>query len=246
MPSLKKTSLLLFLSSIGMFFGNGLRAEDIYFVKGLYYEYWKVEESAESSGLSVKSSFFNHSGGVSSLNPVFPDDPEQLAGFKLIILANVDAASLGFRGRQALEKAVREKGVKLLVFGEYLAFGGGGYIKTLVEKMLPVTVTGVYDLVRSPEPLPLMPVLSTPYEKLDWSAKPSVLWYHRLALRPDAEIIVKIGNDPFLVIHPYGTGKVGVITGTALGKENDPTTAFWKWKDFPRFMAETVNLLMKK
>ena len=98
---------------------------DIYLLKGLYYNYYKVEEAAKIMGLPVRVSYFNQTGGVTSLKPAFPEDIESLASTRLFMLADVDSESLGFRGRQILEKAVRENGAGLLVFGEFFAFGGG-------------------------------------------------------------------------------------------------------------------------
>lgn len=52
-----------------------------------------------------------------------------------------------------MEKAAKENGIRLLIFGEHLAFGAGGYKKSIIEKMLPVSMPDIYDLVKAPAQL---------------------------------------------------------------------------------------------
>ena len=229
---------------------NPVTAEDIapvYFVKGLYYEYYQVEEGAKLLNLPVQSSYFNYAQGRSSLRPAFPENADTLSGgVRLIVLANVNSECLGYRGRKAIETLVKEEGVGLLLFGEYFMFGGGGYPKSIIGKMMPVELTDKYNLVKASAPMVLTPSSDNLFTKLSWADKPSVLWYHRLTPKRDAEVLVKMGNEPFLVVHPYGKGKVGVITGTVLGIKDGAMIPFWEWKDFPKFMAETMELLIRR
>ncbi|MBI3991359.1 MAG: hypothetical protein HY350_04330 [Candidatus Omnitrophica bacterium] len=239
--------LVLFLS---LFIFSNLCGEEtnneIYFLKGLYYEYYKIEQTAGALGLGIKSSVFTHFQGVSKLTPLFPNNPEDLSKFKLIVIANVNAEPLEFRGRQALEKAVREDGVGLLIFGEYFSFGPGDYQKGILAKLLPVEVTGTYDLKSAENPMVLTPAAGkTVFQALSWADKPSVFWFHDFSLKPGVDVMVNMGDKPFFVTHSYGKGKVGVITGTVLGKKNANSIPFWEWKDFPKFMNEAIKALIK-
>ena len=100
---------------------------------------------------------------------------------------------------------------------------------------------------KSSTPLVLNPSSAgRPFRDLSWSEKPCVLWYHRLVPRADSEVAVRMGGEPFLVIRQYGAGKVGVITGTVLGKKEGSMVPFWEWKDWPEFMNELMNLLIRQ
>jgi len=57
-----------------------------------------------------------------------------------VILSNVPAANLGRDGMQALELAVKNWGVGLVMIGGENSYGPGGYQNTPVEKALPVTM----------------------------------------------------------------------------------------------------------
>lgn len=67
-----------------------------------------------------------------------PDDLGLLQNYDAVILSNVGADELGERRMKALEQAVHELGVGLVMIGGDRSFGAGGYQDTPVEKALPV------------------------------------------------------------------------------------------------------------
>ncbi|MBU5214404.1 VWA domain-containing protein [Heyndrickxia oleronia] len=69
--------------------------------------------------------------------------PTTLSGYlpyQSIIFDNVDATSIGEKQMKIIEKAVKEFGVGFVMTGGENSFGLGGYFKTPIEKLLPVTM----------------------------------------------------------------------------------------------------------
>ena len=74
------------------------------------------------------------------LEPVenLPGSMQRLLEYRAIILDNVNGKKLSFTAMENLEKYVRDLGGGLIMVGGDQSFGLGGYLKTPVEKALPV------------------------------------------------------------------------------------------------------------
>jgi len=68
-----------------------------------------------------------------------PAEPEGFAGVSAAVLANVPAAALTTGQQSALEAAVRDQGLPLLLLGGEHAFGPGGYYETPLERLSPTS-----------------------------------------------------------------------------------------------------------
>jgi Mg-chelatase subunit ChlD len=65
---------------------------------------------------------------------------EELSGYSAVILENVPAEKIGTRGLETLASWVRASGSGLLVTGGRQSYGPGGYYKSPLEPILPVTM----------------------------------------------------------------------------------------------------------
>lgn len=63
-----------------------------------------------------------------------------LAAYRAVVLENVSASRLGLDGMKALDDFVRERGGGLLVTGGKASFGLGGYYKSVLDELLPVSL----------------------------------------------------------------------------------------------------------
>jgi Ca-activated chloride channel homolog len=63
-----------------------------------------------------------------------------LAEYDAVVLSNVSAERLGEDGQESLDAYVRELGHGLVMLGGDVSFGAGGYLRTTVERMLPVSM----------------------------------------------------------------------------------------------------------
>ncbi len=87
-------------------------------------------DALETQGLKVRLA------GLGSL----PLALGELIPYDVVILSDVPAASLGEEGMRAVELAVKDWGVGLVMIGGENSFGPGGYQDSPVERALPVTM----------------------------------------------------------------------------------------------------------
>ncbi|MEO6710818.1 MAG: VWA domain-containing protein [Planctomycetota bacterium] len=67
-------------------------------------------------------------------------DRVRLASFRAVILENVAAGRVGLAGLKALDDFVRERGGGFLITGGKASFGLGGYHKSAIDELLPVSL----------------------------------------------------------------------------------------------------------
>lgn len=98
-----------------------------------------VVTSAENSGLARLLT-----GGGLKVKTSKPEDADwsldALAGFSGVVLENVSANKVTERGMDALSAWVRETGTGLMMTGGKHAYGSGGYFKSPLEPLLPVSM----------------------------------------------------------------------------------------------------------
>ena len=63
-----------------------------------------------------------------------------LAEYDAVVLSNVSSERLGLDGQESLEAFVRDLGHGLVMLGGDVSFGAGGYLRSTVERMLPVSM----------------------------------------------------------------------------------------------------------
>lgn len=75
-----------------------------------------------------------------TLTPAAPRTLEELDGLGALVLENVPASALGEQGLRVVTSWVRDAGGGLLMTGGRRAFGEGGYHRSALEEVLPVTM----------------------------------------------------------------------------------------------------------
>ncbi|HQR33171.1 MAG TPA: VWA domain-containing protein [Blastocatellia bacterium] len=98
-----------------------------------------VVTTSESSGLARLLS-----GGGLTVKTQKPEESDwsldSLAGFSGIVLENVSANKVTERGMESLSAWVKETGAGLMMTGGKNSFGSGGYFKSPLEPLLPVSM----------------------------------------------------------------------------------------------------------
>jgi Ca-activated chloride channel homolog len=69
-----------------------------------------------------------------------PREEENLTRYDAVVLANASAEAVGVEGQQALQRFVRDLGHGLVMLGGDLSYGAGGYLRTPIEEVLPVSM----------------------------------------------------------------------------------------------------------
>ena len=135
-----------------------------------------------------------------------------------------------------------------LMIGGYMTFQGidgkARYHGTLVEDALPIIMQDTDDRVEVPEgrrpsvAKPEHPVL-TGIEG-NW---PVFLGYNRFTARSEDDILLRIGNDPFLAVWDYHRGRAAAFASDCGPHWGPPE--YLNWEHHDRFWAQLVKWLSR-
>ncbi len=191
----------------------------------------------------------------------FPETPEELGDYNVLILNDTDSDSLVLYAGDRLFrtpmgpnrlKSIREyvrQGGGLLMVGGYFSFTGrhnaGNFHRTPVEEALPVNcLRADDDRVEAPEGvtvkamLPRHPIM----RGIRWSPSPIFTGYNLVEPKEKAEVLARYEEtgDPMLVVWSYGHGRsVAITTGIA----PHWGSSFLQWGFSLRFLDQILNWL---
>ncbi len=190
----------------------------------------------------------------------FPLDLESLDQFDVICLSDIGANTLLLHPDTWLKGISTPNRLKLLaewvhggggllMCGGYYSFAGiygaAKYYRSPLEPVLPVSIYTFDDRVESPEGV--KPNVTQPDHSLvkglgtDW---PLLLGFNELTVRPEAELIAKVGNYPLLAAMDVGKGR-SVAWASDIGPHWCPTD-FLDWPGYGKLWANVVHWLAKK
>jgi uncharacterized membrane protein len=130
--------------------------------------------------------------------------------------------------------------------GGYMSFAGiegkARYAGTAIERILPVQIATVDDRIelpqgRQPEAvLPAHPIIrGLP------GTWPAFLGYNRLMAKAEGEVLVRCGDDPFLVAGSWGRGRAMAFASDCGPHWAPPVFLEWEYHD--RFWAQALDWL---
>jgi len=141
-----------------------------------------------------------------------------------------------------LEEWVKNGGV-LITLGGPFSYGKGQYKGTLLELLLPVNISGLWEVKKASAPLVIKP--GEGFEKFSVQIekdKPAVYYYHDLTMKDGAKVLVNSEqNIPLWVYWNYGKGKVVSFAGTVMGKSRGSTVLLSEWTGWGDFFKEIVK-----
>jgi len=190
----------------------------------------------------------------------FPTSIDELAGYSAVLLSDIGANTLLLHPRtftglertpnrlEAL-KAYVHRGGGLCMIGGYLTFMGmearGCWRETAVEEVLPVKLHASDDRVEKPEGV-VPKVLMPEHPILEGIAGPwpFFLGYNRLEARPDANVIMAVGDHPFLAGRAVGNGRTAIFASDCAPHWGPPE--FMSWKHYGRLWGQLVEWLAHK
>jgi len=147
-----------------------------------------------------------------------------------------------------LEEWVKEGGI-LITLGGPFSYGKGMYKGTILEKILPVNITGPWEVKKATSPLVIKPVESylekfTHQIKID---RPAVYYYHNLTMKEGVKVFITSEQGiPLWVYWNYGKGKVISFIGTVMGMTRENTVLFTEWTHWPELLREIVKWTLKR
>jgi uncharacterized membrane protein len=160
----------------------------------------------------------------------FPDGIDSLSGYDVVLLGDISADTLLLKpdavfssttsvNRLDLIREYASRGGGFMMAGGWFSFQGiggkGRYHETPIEEILPVSIRPYDDRVETPEGaapqvrLPDHPVLKG--LPRNW---PPFLGYNRLKAKEQAQVVLTMRDDPFLVTGSYGKGKVAAFASS--------------------------------
>jgi uncharacterized membrane protein len=187
----------------------------------------------------------------------FPYAAEELESrFDVVILSDLPADSLllphavfvkGERRPNRLRSlaAFVQQGGGLLMIGGYMSFGGfegrARYAETPLAAALPVVIAQRDDRVEAPEGVNPAVVSEHPIlvgVPVDW---PYFLGYNRLKAKSDGQVILSVGDDPFLTVGQHGSGRVAAFASDCSPHWGSPQ--FVAWPHYATFWSQLTAWL---
>jgi uncharacterized membrane protein len=186
----------------------------------------------------------------------FPATAEQLGAYDVVVLSDIPSDTIllhpdtfehGKRtpDRLAALAAYVEGGGGFLMIGGYMSFSGIGgkarYAATALRDVLPVEMLVGDDRIEAPAGChpraerdhPLLIGLDS-----EW---PYFLGYNRFRAREESDVLLTVGDDPFLVVGRYGRGRVAAFASDCAPHWGSP--AFLEWPSYGRFWGQLSDWL---
>jgi uncharacterized membrane protein len=212
---------------------------------GLYAERYRFDEALRSiPGVTVARAEHWTYRDKRGFNVAGWAKAEDLAGYDLVILSNVDLKTLTLEQRDWLRGYVVAGGSLLMTGGPYGLGRGGWQESDLIEPLLPVKLHD-YDLRPGDIPLPLA-LAEGGFLTEKWPDRPVTLWLHEVEPKPGAVVQLKAGDKPALITGTAGKGRVAVLTLTPLGEMPAGGLGWWQWPGWDNLLAKTAQWLLKK
>jgi len=146
-----------------------------------------------------------------------------------------------------LAEWVKEGGI-LITLGGPFSYGKGMYKDTLLEKIIPVNITGPWEVKKATSPLVIKPIekqLSTFTARIEID-RPAVYYYHNITGKDEAKVLITSEQGiPLWWYWNYGKGKVISFIGTAMGMTGDNTILLTEWAQWPDLLREIVKWALR-
>jgi uncharacterized membrane protein len=186
----------------------------------------------------------------------FPWNVADFARYDVVVLSDISADTIQLhpacteRGERTPDRlrVLAEfvtSGRGLLMVGGYMSFSGyegkARYQATPLAAVLPVELLGHDDRIEAPEGV--TPSVRSPHAVLDGIAAdwPYFLGYNRLIAKPEADVVMTVDDDPFLVLGSAGEGRTAAFASDCSPHWGSP--AFLAWPDYGRFWSQLVGWL---
>jgi uncharacterized membrane protein len=213
-------------------------------VQGMFFDYFGIDQAAKLLDAKVIES--EPYGGLLSeglLN--FPMSYDELMKLDVIVLADVSAGAIDDNTAERIKDFV-EAGGGLLVFGGPWSLGKGMYAGGKIGDLLPVDIAGISDFRTVNDPV--IPVGSAKlFSGMPWDEKPRCYVIQEVKPRAGAEVLMKCGDYPAMVMWKRGRGRVAVVPLTPMGEPSEKTqTPWWSWSHWPEALSKTLILVSGK
>lgn len=188
----------------------------------------------------------------------FPNDLEALEKYDSIVISDIGSNSFLLQNKTFYDGEVLpdsldlirqyvENGGGLLMIGGYLSFmgieGKANYKNTILADVLPITMLDRDDRVETPEGVHPKTVADHQITK-GLKTWPTFLGYNRFIAKKDADTLVTVGDDPFLVIGEYKKGSTAAFASDCAPHWG--TNAFMDWEHYFPLWINILEQIKRK
>ncbi len=177
-------------------------------------------------------------GGANAkeLEAGFPTTAEELFQYDGLIIGSVDAGYFSLTQQELIRQFADRRGGGVLFLGGRSSLGDGGYDKTGMAEMLPVTLTGNKGTFERDLAIPsvtpagkdslILRLLEDPDKNVErWKTMPKLADFQATGkAKPGAVVLAEMstpkGVFPLLTVQNYGRGRVAVFA----------TSGSWRWQ----------------
>jgi len=186
----------------------------------------------------------------------FPWSLEEFQAHDVVVMSDIPADTIQLhpavfdRGERTPDRLrvladYARGGGGVLMVGGYMSFSGiegkARYQATPLADVLPVRMLGRDDRIETPEGV--NPTVSAEHEILreipsEW---PYFLGYNRIEAKPESTVLMKVGDDPFLVVGEAGGGRSAAFASDCSPHWGSPE--FLAWSHYGAFWSQLVDWL---
>ncbi len=218
----------------------------LYEMRGPGYSRYRVAEALQEMTPpgTVDGGYLTIGGQSRSVTP-FPGTVPDLYRCDAVLMEDIDCRALAPSQLDLLRQYV-EDGGGLAVFGGWFSWAAGDVQHTALAGILPLQVgRAPFGLVQMAAPLKV--ANRTAFLKTaPWSDNLLCPWAHDLTPGPDAQVLVKQGEAPWLAVRAVGPGRTLACAGTLFGEAPAGKALFWQWPGWVGFEAAMLRWLAGK
>ncbi|MDD5704466.1 MAG: glutamine amidotransferase [Kiritimatiellae bacterium] len=214
---------------------------------GIFTDFLSLDDAmADWRSQAGKTAEFTWANCPPNAVETFPASYDELFNYDVVVLSDVNFKAIGDIGFEMLCDYV-EQGGKLLVTGGPYALGNGEFDGSRFLEVLPVELTGPFDLKWAGKgqswDLAAAPANDPLLQGVSFDQKPKVFWRHVVTPKKGARVILTAGAEPALVVGSYGRGKVAVSTLSPTGEEGAGEVSWWAWDGWPPLLRNLMTWL---
>lgn len=218
----------------------------IFEMRGPGYSRYRVAEAATSVSpdSTVDGGYLTIGGQSRNVTP-FPGTVSDLYKYDAVLMEDIDCRALAPSQLDLLRQYV-EDGGGLAVFGGWFSYGAGDLQNSALAEILPLRV-GKTPFGLEPSTAALKVENKTAFLKTaPWSDSLLCPWAHDLTAAPDAQVLLKQGEAPWLSVRAVGPGRTLACAGTLFGEAPAGKTLFWEWPGWVGLEAAMLRWLAQK
>lgn len=227
---------------------------DVLVVRGVFSHWDRIEQSAAMlPGVEVRDAALVN-GRIACSASLAKDNVaclegwptrDELAELDLVVLDDIPATSFTLEQRRDLRDFVNSGGA-LYVLGGWYSLSKGSWEGSFLEDMLPLETVQSPHLLRLTEsPRSLAP--SAAFQTVlgaapsDFGPPAALEWINHVRVRPAAQVLMTVGEQPLLVAGKHGAGQVIVWSGSHSGR---PAAPYWENVAWPTLNAAILKTLL--